>query len=65
MKIQSLLVGAVLSALSVSALAEPASVAITGKVREPLEISLKSVQERWPDKVKLTSFKIKDREEKG
>lgn len=65
MKIQSLLVGVFLSTLSLTALAEPATVSITGSVKQPMEFSLKSVQERWPDQVKLSTFKIKDREEKG
>ncbi len=34
-------------------------------MKRPIEFSLKSVQERWPDQVKHASFKIKDREEKG
>lgn len=66
MKIKRLLAPLLLAAaLAVSAVAKPATVAVTGKVRQPLEFTLKSVQQRWPDQVKLSSFKIKDREEKG
>lgn len=48
-----------------AAQAEPASVAITGKLKQPLELSLQSAQQRWPDKVQLKTFPIKDRQESG
>ncbi len=63
--VRSFILGFVVLLSLGAAQADPASVAITGKLKQPLELTLRSAQKRWPDKVQLMTYPIKDRQESG